>query len=63
MADMAFQTLKPKRPATTLAELDGAIRVQLERTGPLNIPRNSGARRTPSKVAMLAAIENSGGRW
>ena len=60
---MAFQTLKPKRPATTLADLDSAIRLQIAQSGPLNVPRNSGARRTPSKIAMLAAIENSGGRW
>jgi hypothetical protein len=27
------------------------------------VPRNSGTRRTPSKRALLAAIEKAGGRW
>ncbi len=27
------------------------------------VPRNSGARRTPSKKALLAAIEKTGKRW
>jgi len=29
----------------------------------LAIPHNSGARRTPSKKALLAAIEKTGKRW
>ncbi len=31
--------------------------------GPLEIPRNSGKRRSPSKRALLKAIEDAGGKW
>jgi len=34
-----------------------------EAAGNPEIPRNSGARRTPSKRALLKAIEEAGGRW
>lgn len=30
---------------------------------PINMPRNSGQRRTESKKALLAAIEAAGGKW
>ncbi|MGZ8287065.1 MAG: hypothetical protein ACXW27_15140 [Allosphingosinicella sp.] len=33
------------------------------RYGPLQMPRNSGKRRTPSKRALLKAIEEAGGKW
>ena len=31
--------------------------------GPLEIPRNAGKNRTPSKRALLKAIEDAGGKW
>lgn len=31
--------------------------------GPLDVPRNSGKRRTASKRALLKAIEEAGGKW
>ncbi|MFA5964640.1 MAG: hypothetical protein WC804_11540 [Sphingomonas sp.] len=31
--------------------------------GVVDMPRNSGERRTPSKRALLAAIERAGGKW
>ena len=31
--------------------------------GEIDIPRNSGERRTPSKRALLKAIEEAGGKW
>ena len=31
--------------------------------GDIDIPRNSGTRRTPSKLALLKAIEDAGGKW
>jgi hypothetical protein len=34
-----------------------------EAAGELQMPRNSGTRRTPSKRALLKAIEESGGDW
>lgn len=30
---------------------------------PLDVPRNSGRRRTAGKLALLKAIEEAGGRW
>ena len=31
--------------------------------GDIDIPRNCGTRRTPSKRALLKAIEDAGGKW
>lgn len=31
--------------------------------GEINMPRNSGSRRTESKKALLKAIEDAGGKW
>jgi hypothetical protein len=31
--------------------------------GGIEVPRNSGIRRTPSKRALLKAIEEAGGKW
>ena len=31
--------------------------------GPLDVPRNSGKRRTPSKRALLKEIRKAGGKW
>jgi hypothetical protein len=31
--------------------------------GEIEVPRNSGTRRTPSKRALLKAIEDAGGKW
>ena len=31
--------------------------------GEIDIPRNSGERRTPGKRALLKAIEEAGGKW
>lgn len=42
--------------AAALAERRAAI-------GNPDLPRNTGARRTPSKKALLRAIEDSGGKW
>jgi hypothetical protein len=33
------------------------------KNGPLEMPRNSGTRRTPSKRALLKAIEEAGEKW
>jgi hypothetical protein len=55
---MAFKTFKPKREPVTLAEL--AAR---GRRASVDVPRNAGQNRTPSKRALLKAIEDAGGKW
>jgi hypothetical protein len=37
--------------------------IDMAELGVPDLPRNSGKRRTPSKRALLAAIELSGGQW
>lgn len=62
VASMALQTFKRNQPipfetfATEIAR-------RRDEAGVTDIPRNAGNRRTPSKRALLAAIEKSGGRW
>lgn len=47
-----------------LSELGAEIaRRQAEIGAAPDLPRNSGTRRTPSKRALLKAIEEAGGRW
>ena len=60
------RTSPPERqPAAPIALADLAADVQRRRaeTGITDLPRNAGNRRTPSKRALLAAIEKSGGTW
>lgn len=59
---MASRTLEPKRPIP-LAEFAADIERRRIETGVTNTPRNSGDHRTPSKRALLKAIEDAGGRW
>lgn len=60
---MAFKTLKTKREAMTLTELGARIARRRAELGEIEIPRNSGTRRTASKRALLKAIEDLGGKW
>ena len=60
---MAFKTLKTKRKAITLAELDAQLTRRRAELGEITVPRNSGTRRTASKRALLKAIEDAGGKW
>lgn len=60
---MAFKTLKPKREPVTLEALAARIAVRRAELGDIDIPRNAGKRRTPSKRALLKAIEDAGGKW
>ncbi len=60
---MAFRTLSTRREGTTLAALGERI-AQLRDVAPtVDVPRNSGRRRTPSKRALLDAINDAGGEW
>ncbi len=49
--------------AIPLAEFAADIERRRREAGELDVPRNSGTRRTLSKRALLAAIEKAGGRW
>lgn len=60
---MAFKTLKTKREAVTLEGLAAAIETRRAVVGNVSVPRNSGKNRTPSKRALLKAIEEAGGKW
>jgi hypothetical protein len=60
---MAFKTFKPKRKEITFEELGQRIARRRAEVGDVEIPRNSGNRRTASKRALLKAIEDIGGKW
>lgn len=60
---MAFKTFKTKREAVTLKALAGRIAARKVMIGEIEIPRNSGKKRTASKRALLKAIQDSGGNW
>jgi len=60
---MAFKTLTTKRGAVTLDDLGAAIERRRAVVGEVEVPRNSGQRRTASKRALLKAIEDAGGKW
>ena len=60
---MAFQTFKPSRKAISLDEFERDLARRREALGEINMPRNSGKRRTASKKALLKAIEAAGGKW
>jgi hypothetical protein len=60
---MASQTSKAKPKAVPLAEFVADIDRRRAETGVTELPRNSGARRTASKRALLKAIEDAGGTW
>ena len=60
---MAFETFKPKREAITLEALGQRVERRAAAVGGVTVPRNAGTRRTPSKRALLKAIEDAGGKW
>jgi hypothetical protein len=60
---MASKTSKGRPKAVPLAELAADIARRREAAGVGDLPRNSGKRRTPSKRALLKAIEEAGGKW
>lgn len=64
---MAFKTFKPKRDPVTLTELGARIARRADALAKAGeavvVPRNSGQNRTPSKRALLKAIEDAGGTW
>jgi hypothetical protein len=61
---MALKTSKPEREdVIDMAAFGRDLCRRLEAAGPLEVPRNSGKRRTASKRALLKAIEKAGGNW
>ena len=60
---MAFKTFRTKREPVTLDALGERIGRRRAELDEVNVPRNSGKRRTVSKRALLKAIEEAGGKW
>ena len=58
---------KPSKANPVIMTLDAFGQDVLSRRaalgGEINMPRNSGTRRTESKKALLKAIEDAGGTW
>ncbi len=48
---------------TDFAEFSARLAARKAELGEIEVPRNSGARRTASKRALLAEIEKLGGDW
>jgi hypothetical protein len=60
---MAFKTLQTRTEPTTLEAMAERLAARRAEIGEVEIPRNSGNRRTASKRALLAEIEKLGGDW
>lgn len=60
---MAFKTFKTRREPVTLEALGQSIERRRAVVGEVDVPRNPGTNRTPSKRALLKAIGEAGGKW
>jgi hypothetical protein len=60
---MAFRTFTTKREPVSLTEFGARIATRKAALGLPDPPRNAGGNRTPSKRALLKAIEEAGGKW
>ncbi|MBX9664323.1 hypothetical protein [Novosphingobium sp.] len=60
---MAFKTLQTRTEPVTLEAMAERLAARRAEIGEIEIPRNSGKRRTASKRALLAEIEKLGGEW
>jgi hypothetical protein len=54
---------EPEGVPLAMAEFGRDLLRRRAETGIADLPRNSGKRRTPSKRALLKAIEDAGGKW
>lgn len=64
VAIMASKTSSPEtQPVIDMADLATRLAARRAKTGLPDLPRNTGTRRTPSKHALLKAIEDLGGKW
>lgn len=62
-AIMAFKTLQTLTEPTTLEAMATRLAARRAELGEVDVPRNSGKRRTASKRALLAEIEKLRGEW
>lgn len=60
---MAFKTLQTRTEPTTLEVMSERLAARRAEIGPVDVPRNSGKRRTEVKRALLAEIDKLGGDW
>lgn len=61
---MVSTPFKADQKVVTLEEFgQDVMRRRAALGGEIDVPRNSGERRTESKRALLAAIEAAGGKW
>ncbi len=60
MVSMRFEI---ESEAISLEEFGRDVERRRREAGPIEVPRNAGDHRTPSKRALLKAIEDAGGRW
>lgn len=60
---MASTRSETEPQAISLEEFGRDVERRRAAAGAVDIPRNAGDRRTPSKRALLKAIEEAGGRW
>jgi hypothetical protein len=60
---MAFKTLQTRTEPVTLEAMAERLAARRAEIGDVEVPRNSGKRRTASKRALLAEIEKLGGDW
>jgi hypothetical protein len=60
---MASTPSDDKPRAMTLEEFGRDVMRRREKLGNVEVPRNTGQRRTPSKRTLLDAIARTGGKW
>lgn len=65
MASRTSKTDKAAKgePVIRMAELGARLAARRAELGNPELPRNAGQNRTPSKRALLKAIEEAGGKW
>jgi hypothetical protein len=60
---MELRTYNQSREAVSLDAFGLDVARRLAAARPIMMPRNAGDRRTESKYALLAALEQTGARW